>query len=232
MKKKILAIEIIAMLFTMLIVLTGCGNKENNSQGQDNTKISKNNSASQIKVGDYVNYVPDNSEDYEVLEKYSGHNYDQIMKQDNSLKWRVLTISNGEVELISDKSVNELKLSGSLGYNNGVFLLNDVAKKLYSNSKLKVSARSINIEDIENLFTDRADELRNRDSNYGKIYKITSRHYPYIFKYEKNYGKNGEISGNGIGGSETYNNELTTNDNELTTSISKNNDKALQAIRS
>ncbi|MBR0427624.1 MAG: hypothetical protein IJK18_05450 [Clostridia bacterium] len=232
MKKKILAIGVIAILIAILVILTGCGNKENNGQGQDNTKISKNNSASQIKVGDYVNYVPDNSEDYEVLEKYSGHNYDQIMKQDNSLKWRVLKISNGEVELISDKSVNELALSGSLGYNNGVFLLNDIAKKLYSNSKLKSSARSINIEDIEDLFTDRAEELRNRDSNYGKIYKITSRHYPYIFKYEKNHGENGKINSNGIGGSETYNNELTTKDNELTISVSKNNNNTLQPIRS
>ena len=232
MKKKILAIGIIGMLGIMLIILTGCGKNENNSQGQSNAKISKNDLASQIKVGDYVNYVPDSSEDYEVLEKYSGHNYDQIMKQDSDLKWKVLKVSNDEVKLIADKSVNELAISGSLGYNNGVFLLNDIAKKLYSNSKLKSSARSINIEDIEDLFTDRAEELRNRDSNYGKIYKITSRHYPYIFKYEKNHGENGKINSNGIGGSETYNNELTTKDNELTISVSKNNNNTLQPIRS
>ena len=35
MKKKILAISIVAMLITMLFVLTGCGNKENQQEGTD-----------------------------------------------------------------------------------------------------------------------------------------------------------------------------------------------------
>ena len=106
-----------------------------------------------IKVGDYVNYTYDEKvEGYNLLSTQSGYTSDQTVNQKSGMKWRVLNIhANGTVDLIGDVSSSDqgIYFSGALGYNNGVYLLNDICKELYSNSSLGVTARSINMEDIE-----------------------------------------------------------------------------------
>ena len=107
-----------------------------------------------LKVGDYVNYKPDTAQDYILDDAYSGYTVDesdtQTIKQEN-LKWRVLSINaDGTVDLISSSPTStSIYFQGSTGYNNGVYLLNDITAKLYSNSSLGVTARSLTIEDIE-----------------------------------------------------------------------------------
>lgn len=58
MKKKILAIGIIAILFTMLVVLTGCGNDEqktnNRTENETNTEISINEENDVLNVGAFT----------------------------------------------------------------------------------------------------------------------------------------------------------------------------------
>lgn len=62
--------------------------------------------------------------------------------------------------------VELLTLNGAIGYNNAVFLLNDICKKHYSNSELGVTARSINLKDIEGFFSEEGIAKRN-EYNYG-----------------------------------------------------------------
>ena len=53
------------------------------------------------------------------------------------------------MDIISDSTTKEIGLNLSQGYNNGVFLLNDIAKKLYSKPSKGIYARSLNWEDDE-----------------------------------------------------------------------------------
>ena len=60
----------------------------------------------------------------------------------------------GKIEIISDKpTTQQLYLRGAIGYNNGVNLLNDACKAMYSKKGVG-TARSLNIEDIEKHFTE------------------------------------------------------------------------------
>ena len=106
-----------------------------------------------IKIGDYVAYQPEEvTESYIVETKYSGADEEQSISQENNLKWRVLTVDNKTrtVELICESPTKAtITFKGARGYNNCVYLLNDICKKLYSNSNYGAVARSENIEDIE-----------------------------------------------------------------------------------
>ena len=111
-----------------------------------------------IEVGDYVDYVPDTvSTPYprtRLTNQYTGA--DDTEGRENSdipqenLKWKVLRkYEDGSLDIVSEDTTSRLILDRIQGYNNGVFLLNDIAKKLYSKPSKGIFARSINLEDIE-----------------------------------------------------------------------------------
>lgn len=105
-----------------------------------------------LQVGDYVAYKPDSASNYSLSTAYSGYQKNQIIPQDTTLSWRVLSInSDGTVNLISSKPTStRIYFSNATAYNNGVFILNDITAKQYSTSKYGgVTARNIKIEDIE-----------------------------------------------------------------------------------
>lgn len=86
-----------------------------------------------IKIGDYVDYTYDTvTEGYNLKSTESGYTSNQDIRQTAGLKWRILNMNeDGTVDLISDKPTNEnAYFQGALGYNNGVFLLNDISKIL------------------------------------------------------------------------------------------------------
>lgn len=83
-----------------------------------------------------------------------------------------------------------LYYNGAVGYNNGVFLLNDICEKHYSNKELGVKARSINLEDIESHFT--SEGIAKRDAweyggmKYGDTRTLTDTRCTYtpdIYNY-------------------------------------------------
>ena len=167
-----------------------------------------------LKIGDYVDYTYDTVNEGYLLEKtYSGYSEDQMMKQTTGLKWRVLGLNEeGNVELISEKIAGTIiHLRGATGYNNGVYLLNNMCKELYGNSKLGITARSMNIEDIEKQFSDEG--INERDNyvasytkkKYGqtKFYDANNK-YPIIYEEEVGSGTNGTIRKGGIGQSEIF----------------------------
>ena len=119
-----------------------------------------------IKVGDYVNYTPNvASTSYSLLGTQSGSDSDQTINQE-SLTWRVLRKNaDGSIDLIADPTFRSVGFERELGYNNGVYLLNDICEKLYSNTGKNVTARSVNLDDMEKWLTDAG---KNARANYSK----------------------------------------------------------------
>lgn len=115
-------------------------------------------------------------------------------------EWKVLSIDEltGKVEMVpSSPTAGTVYLGEAQGYNNGVKLLNDACRQLYGNDAKGITARSINIEDIEKYMTDEAltgeDGAYNYvetpgDTKYGDQIKdayTSSKNYPVIYAKEK-----------------------------------------------
>ena len=164
------------------------------------------NIAEYVKIGDCVNYKPDDKADDIYYDKfgvtYSGYANGNI-GQDDKLKWRVLNINtDGTVDLISDKPTSSLVyFKGARGYNNGVYLLNDYCKTMYSNSSLGAEARSLNIEDIQDKMKVVDEETgkkayenytaSNTGTKYGDTYPYSSNKW-YPLQWKNDNGTTGE----------------------------------------
>lgn len=134
---------------------------------------------SKLKVGDYVNYQPDDvTTAYDKFgETYSGYKNGNI-GQDDSLGWRILNINEDEdtIELISNKPTSTaVYFKGARGYNNGVALLNDYCKTMYSNKSKGAVARSLNIEDIQ-------DKMKVNEATGKKTYESCSGGTGTVYK--------------------------------------------------
>ena len=172
-----------------------------------------------LQVGQYVEYVPDtyvnptdSSSNYTLSTDVSGYSSEQQIAQLKDLKWRIMSINaDGTVEIISDNTYDSgtwIYLRGATGYNNGVYILNDIAEKQYSNRSLNATARSINLEDIEKRMNSTGIAARDAYTNsssgvqYGgtKLYKGSYSYYPNIYAEENGSGINTEeVKTNGIG---------------------------------
>ena len=126
----------------------------------------------------------------------------------NISSWKVLSIdeNTGTVELVpSSATTGTVRLQGAQGYNNGVKLLNDACSSLYGNNEKEITARSINIEDIEKYMTEEAlTEAHNYTSSssntkYGEqissAYSTSGSKYPVIYAQEKLAVINGTPNG-------------------------------------
>ena len=104
-------------------------------------------------VGKYVDYTPvSGTFDDHVGDTYSGSSENVALSTDTSLKWQILFADSNTLTLISEKPVhNGFYLGNYNGYNNGVLLLNNACKAMYSNSSLGATGRSLKIEDIESV---------------------------------------------------------------------------------
>ena len=153
-----------------------------------------------LKVGDYIDYSPDSAGNYmglgtsESEKSGSASNPAEGIPQDTTLKWRVMNINDdGSVELVSATPISSsVYFQGSIGYNNGVLLLNDLCKSQYSNSTLGVTARSIDLEDIEKKFNSTGINARNTYNNGNKTYGQTqtyTNNYSYTPDIYNHVGK-------------------------------------------
>ena len=159
-----------------------------------------------IEVGDYVNYVPDENETGYTTDKLaesitgSTNNISAITQ--DSMKWRILNIDpSGRVDLISENPTSQtVYFSKARGYNNGVYVINDICKSLYSNSSLGIEARSIDLKDIEDKMN--AEGKADRDgyinseseskTKYGETetYGSGNNQYPILYAQENGSGIN------------------------------------------
>ena len=167
-----------------------------------------------MEIGDYVNYTYDQkTTGYSILSTYSGYTSNQTLNQKSGMQWRILNIhENGTVDLIGDVSASDqgIYLRGAQGYNNGVYLLNDICKELYSNSTLGITARSINMEDIESQMNETGIAARDAYIYDGMLYgdvktytNLTYAEYPKLYIHENGGGiDTAEVNTNGIGRSD------------------------------
>ena len=135
-------------------------------------------------VGQYVDYTPvSGTFDDHVGDTYSGSSDNVALSTDTSLKWQILFADSNTLTLISDKAVHDdFYLQGVNGYNNGVLLLNNACKAMYSNNSLGATGRSLKIEDIESVSSyNPLDD----SSDYGKEYTPLGKYYPNIFAQEE-----------------------------------------------
>ena len=143
-------------------------------------------------IGKYVYYTPV-SGSFTSEGQYNGYG-NQTFWTDTSLKWRIFEIETNKLILISDYITIDsgFYLKGANGYNNGVLLLNNACKAMYSNSSLGATGRSINLEDVELHSTYNPE---NSNSEYGKEQTIDGEeypNYPNIFADEKTGAPNGK----------------------------------------
>ena len=151
-----------------------------------------------LKVGDYIKYNPDTADGktYSLLGTQSGYSNDQTIAKE-TLNWRILKIkADGSIDIISDPTNKEVYFSRSLGYNNGVYLLNDICKELYSNTSKGVTARSVNLKDMESWLTDAGKTARDEYTllgiKYGetKTYKNSYLYTPDAYNSEEDENSN------------------------------------------
>ena len=164
----------------------GSGNNGGNNGGTP-ADLSKYN------IGDEVAYTYDVvSGGYSLTAAKSGRSSDQtVVQSSTTLKWKIINKdeSKGTIDIVSaEPTSNSVYFQGALGYNNGVYLINDICEKLYSNTAKGIKARSINLEDMEKHLTDAGFTARNAytNSNSGKKYGETktytsSKQYPKLY---------------------------------------------------
>ena len=156
-----------------------------------------------LKIGDYVKYEPDNNNStYNLKATYSGYTSDQTI--DNSYDpqlWRIMELdTNGNITKLFGVPIRNqtgVVLKGSIGYNNGVYLLNYICKSRYGNVSLGATARNLNIEDIEARMNATGIAARNANKGhnnqsiqYGTTKTLTGSNakYPAIYAQEKYSG--------------------------------------------
>lgn len=151
----------------------------------------------EIAIGDSVEYIP--SGVYEWNKEYATSDQTGIESLSSEsggeyqiTSWKVFKINGDTVELVpASKISGTVKFQGPQGYNNGVKLLNDACSSLYSDSEKGITARSINIEDIESVMIDKENARVTGTSGvkYGNtnIASTIDKNYPVIYEREKNH---------------------------------------------
>ena len=151
-----------------------------------------------IKIGDGVNYTYDSAGSYSLSSTYSGYSSNQTIAQTTGLTWKVLNVDkeNDTVDIISTNPTSStVRFYGALGYHNGPYIMNKICEELYSNSTLNVTARNINLLDMEQHLTPTGIATRNKYANsvrYGKTktYKDNYSCYPLLYEGQKGAGVN------------------------------------------
>lgn len=152
------------------------------------------------------------------LATYSGNvnssrNTFDIIKQEkptegkNDMQWQLLDINEGRIRLISSTPTKmTIGLKGYNGYNNIVYLLDEVCNVLYSSDK--GTAQNLKVEDLEKYTT-----YNYKTGKYGttKEYSTPSTFYPNIFINEKSLISKDGVNNNGtLEKSEQTREQLTT----------------------
>ena len=148
-------------------------------------------------VGEIVSYTPDTpSTGYDLSTAKSGYSSAQTIDGTyDPTTWKIMEVDeNGNITKLLGIGSKTVYFQGSTGYNNGVYLLNDICKSRYGNASLGATARSLNIEDIESKMNSKGIAARNADTSgttqYGTTKTYTGWHaqYPAIYAQEKYSG--------------------------------------------
>ena len=151
-------------------------------------------------IGKIVDYKPNTpNTGYDLSTAKSGYSSAQTIdsKYDPTV-WKIMEVDeNGNITKlfgVPSSSQSTVYFRGSTGYNNGVYLLNDICKSRYGNASLGATARSLTIEDIESRMNSKGIAARNAyksgTTQYGTTRKYTGSNaqYPAIYVQEKYSG--------------------------------------------
>ena len=150
-------------------------------------------------VGEIVSYTPDiPSTGYDLSTAKSGDSAQTIDGTYDPTTWKIMEVDeSGNITKLLGIGSKDVYFRGSTGYNNGVYLLNDICKSRYGNASLGATARSLNIEDIESRMNAKGIAKRNENKGinsnsiqYGttKIFTGSDTKYPAIYAQEKYSG--------------------------------------------
>lgn len=136
----------------------------------------------EVLVGDYVNYSPSGSSSTTITDLGTTQT---IYRED--LDYQVLEINGNYATLASSSTSTRLKGTALQVYNNMVYVLNNTAKTLYSNSSLGTTARSIKASDVTDKIED-GYEYHNDSTyiGYGNSKTFYNIDYPNIYSQEYN----------------------------------------------
>ena len=145
-----------------------------------------------LKVGDYINYTYDEADNYVITSEYTGSNSNPSagIPQTKDLNWRILKVhDDGTIDLISEMATDtDIFFESAVGYNNAVFILNDICAKQYSNATLATTARSLNLDDVEEELNDQGIEEKNKYISEGNVqygnFKLYQGIYPLLYAEE------------------------------------------------
>ena len=149
------------------------------------------------KVGEIVSYTPDTpSTGYDLSTAKSGWSSAQTIDGTyDPTTWKIMEVDeNGNITKLLGIGAKTVTFYGSTGYNNGVYLLNDICKSRYGNASLGATARSLTIEDIESRMNGAGIAARNAyksgTTQYGttKTFTRSEAQYPAIYAQEKYSG--------------------------------------------
>ena len=154
-------------------------------------------------IGKIVSYTPDTpNTGYDLSTAKSGHSSAQTIDGTyDPTTWKIMEVDeNGNITKlfgVPSWSQRTVYFGGSTGYNNGVYLLNDICKSRYGNASLGATARSLNIEDIESRMSAGGISSRNVNKGYNdqsiqygttKTFTGSNAQYPAIYAQEKYSG--------------------------------------------
>ena len=151
-------------------------------------------------IGKIVSYTPNTpSTGYDLSTAKSGYGSAQTIDGTyDPTTWKIMEVDeNGNITKlfgVPSSSQSTVYFRGSTGYNNGVYLLNDICKSRYGNASLGATARSLTIEDIESRMNSNGIAARNGyksgTTQYGttKTFTGSNAQYPVIYAQEKYSG--------------------------------------------
>ena len=151
-------------------------------------------------IGKVVSYTPDTpSTGYDLSTAKSGYSSAQTIDGTyDPTTWKIMEVDeNGNITKLLGIGAKTAYFKGSTGYNNGVYLLNDICKSRYGNASLGATARSLNIEDIESKMNSKGIAARNANKGYNnnsiqygttKTFTGSNAQYPAIYAQEKYSG--------------------------------------------
>lgn len=161
MEKKLFSM---LFIFVLGICLTGCGSKYSDKKALWNN----------AKVGDYV-FLESNSKQYTIAKEKSGYEKNQSIKTNELKLWRVINVNKDlTVDVVSEYlPQDEIIISGLIGYNNYVGLLNEIAFE-YGNNAFVEQARNVGysnqrenvavIKSFNNLMSKKWSEIKKEES--------------------------------------------------------------------
>ena len=139
---------------TATVTVTGKGNYAGTKAVNFDIVVTK---RTTLQIGDIVSYNPSGTYNWNneyassdqtgstTLSSASGQSF-------NINSWKVLSINGTTIEMVpTAETSGKVYLQGAQGYNNCVKLLNDACSSLYSDSSKGITARSINMDDIEKI---------------------------------------------------------------------------------